>query len=127
MTRRLAFALAVAALLMATLLPSASAAGTSGQARFQRYDISGKQANLSNLPSQKLGNRVITIAVGLQGNPVAFYEGQAIDSGRTMSDAQKLGVRTALALQQRHVATQLRTLGAVIQARFTDVFNAFAV
>jgi minor extracellular serine protease Vpr len=129
MRRRLAMAVGTSLLLVAALLPSGAVAST--PERFGRVDTGGKKVDVARLLGMLKGaqpaNQMIRVAVELDGQPVASYIGAALDSGTTFTDSQKVAVRRLLGQRQAGVAARLRSMGATIEASFTDVFNGFRI
>ena len=129
MKRRLALAVGTSVLLIAALMPAGAVART--PERFGRVDLAGKNVDVARVLGMLRGaqhaNQKVNVAVELDGQPVAAYVGAALESGTTFSEAQKSNVRQLLGQRQAGIATQLRGLGASIEATFTDVFNGFRI
>lgn len=125
MKRRLVLAAGMSMLLIATLMPGATAARTSE--RFGRVHIGGRHVTLDQLPSQKGKNRIVDVAVQLSGRPVTAYQGDALESGSRLSESRKADVRRLLAVRQSSTRARLVALGAKVQYTYTDVFNGFRI
>jgi minor extracellular serine protease Vpr len=124
-TRTPLFVAAIVVLVIGALAPTAASARPNG--RFGPVPLHGRTANLDTLPSHRNGSQIVQVGVQLHGSPVAVHEAAALASGNHLSESAKQNVRAGLAPMQRRVSTQLRALGASIQATYTDVFNGFRV
>jgi minor extracellular serine protease Vpr len=125
MKRRLLMAAGMSTLLLATMVPGASMARN--PERFGSVPIGGRKAHIDRLPSQQAKNRIVDVAVELEGRPVAVYQGAALASGKELSAGRTADLRNVLQRRQAGVRTQLRSLGADIEFVYTDVFNGFRI
>ncbi|HEY7132514.1 MAG TPA: S8 family serine peptidase [Candidatus Limnocylindrales bacterium] len=73
------------------------------------------------------GPGMVDLAVELEGQPVAVAAGDALGAGTGLTDTQKGSLRQGLERRQPAVEAGLRSLGARIEARYTDVFNGFRI
>ena len=125
MKRRLLIVAGMSALLVATTAPTPGMARS--PERFGRVSIGGRKAHLERLPSQASRDRYVTVAVELEGRPVAAYQGAALASGQELSEARKADLRGLIGRRQSAVKGRIETLGADVQFTYTDVFNGFRI
>jgi subtilisin family serine protease len=120
-------AVGMSAMLLAALIPAAaSARAPFGDAR-HKPNVDLTKADLDALPSRRDANRVVTVVLELQGRPVALHQGEALEAGRELSEAEKHNLRAPLANRQGVLRSQLRATGARILGSYTDTYNGIKI
>lgn len=124
MTRRRS-ALATVSLALLTVLPAPAIAA--GPQRTERIAVRGAAPGLDEVLAASRGSRRIEVAVQLDGRAVGARVGDRIASGEPLSEAGISAARRDLRSRQQAARSRLRSLGARVQASYTDVFNGFRV
>lgn len=122
--RTLGLAVALATALL-TALPASGFAAT--PQRTERIAVRGAAPGLAEVLAASRGSRRIEVAVQLEGRSVGARVGDGITSGEPLSNAGISAARRDLQARQRATRSRLRSLGARIQASYTDVLNGFRV
>jgi subtilisin family serine protease len=125
MRRRAFTALAIAALLIGALAPTAAVAGGSQTARFQRLDVSKIDPQL--LPALIDPSRVMDVMVELADQPVASQVGDAKDNGTTVTASQRNTWRTQIQAKQKPVVDAVRKSGGVVISQMQDAYDGIHV
>jgi minor extracellular serine protease Vpr len=125
MDRRITLAVAMSALMLASVMPGAVSARA--PERFGRVDLDGMKPTLDRLPSRQDRDRSVQVIVELDGRPDTHDMGAALDAGRQLTEADKDALRRPMLDRQSTMRTRLRALGARIDASYTDVLNGFRI
>jgi subtilisin family serine protease len=115
------------ALTLALLVAAPGWALAASPQRTEQLRVRGAHPGLADVLAATRGSRRIQVAVQLRGRPVSARIGEGIATGRPMSTSGITIARRTVAARQRRTATQLRGLGARVEARYTDVFNGFRI
>ncbi len=125
MDRRVLMTAATVVLSLVTVLPGATLAAS--PERFEQIRVNRRTPGLRDALATVRGNRMVQVAVQLDGQPVGVQKGVRAEAGRPMSAAAVRSARQSLVAQQRGTQARLRALGADVQASYTEVFNGFRV
>lgn len=125
MRRRSVGLVASLALALLTALPGSGL--TAAPQRTERISVRGSAPGLAQALAAGRGSRRIEVAVQLRGQTVGARVGDRVTAGEPLSEAGISAARRNLQTRQRATRTRLRSLGARIQASYTDVFNGFRV
>jgi subtilisin family serine protease len=124
MKRRLLMVAGMSALLVASVAPAPGTARS--PERFGKVDLNRK-ANLDAITGAQGRNRVVMVAVELEGRPVAAYEAAASASGSELSRTRKASLRATIGRRQAAAEARITRAGGKVEATFTDTFNGFRV
>jgi subtilisin family serine protease len=124
MKRRLLMVAGMSALLVASAAPAPGMARS--PERFGKVNVNRK-ANLDVVTGAKGRNRVVMVAVELEGRPVAAYQAAATASGSDLSRARKASLRATIGRRQAAAEARIARAGGRVEATFTDTFNGFRV
>jgi subtilisin family serine protease len=120
--------LGLAVTLTLALLTALPASGLSADPqRTERVSVRGSAPGLAAALAASRGSRRIEVAVQVRGQTVGARVGDRATAGEPMSESGITAARRDLQDRQRATRTRLRSLGASIEASYTDVFNGFRV
>ncbi|MFN8517798.1 MAG: S8 family serine peptidase [Chloroflexota bacterium] len=125
MRRRTLGLAATMALVLVSALPASGLAAD--PQRTDRISVRGSAPGLAQVLAASRGSRRIEVAVQVRGQTVGAQVGERATAGEPMSEAGISAARRDLQTRQRATRTRLRSLGARIEASYTDVFNGFRV
>jgi subtilisin family serine protease len=119
MRRRALPALAISALLVVSLVPSAAAAP--GGSRFGRIDVGKIDPQV--LPALIDPERQVDVMVEMSDQPVAGMVGDARESGTTVSGSQRDARRGEIQTHQKPVVDAVRQSGGLVVGTLQDAYN----
>ncbi len=120
--RRLLVLAAVFALVLAVMAPSTASAADD---RFDRIDINGVDVDLA--PALADPDRVLTVMIEMEREPVAAAQADARASGRELSRAERAGIRADLRAEQDGLRPDIERLGGTVQSQLQDAYNGIRV
>ncbi len=128
--RRLGFVAALPILLAVFLVVGAAAATAeeSEPNRFEAIDLAAQDGplNADFRPAALAGGGEMTVILEVSGASVGEHLADARDEGRTLSEAQREGIRDRLEARQRAIEVKIRALGGRILTDYQDAYNGIA-
>lgn len=128
MNRRLASALAAAALLVAVGAPTAIARDPATRT-FDRLDTSTLSKIDKTLLKEVLGggNRKVNVILQLAAKPVALRAADALSLGRTLTKTEKTTIRKSVLRTQNALKARITAAGGKVQKQYADAYNGIKV
>jgi minor extracellular serine protease Vpr len=105
---------------------SAQQNGT-GHREFTKVDVSGSSGNGLHFTPAAQSNRLITVMLQMQGDPVTLHQAAAHENGHQLSKGTQRALRGQLQVRQDQIKPRIAHVGGRVVAQLQDAYNGIQV